>query len=80
MSENGIMSFDEIKKVIQGIEARIETLKSSRGAPSRGPVGFIRRKSVYFSTSDIKLLREQELTNEQEKTLKKLEKKIRKYS
>ena len=80
MSENGKMNFEEIEKVIRRIESRIETLRLSRGIPSSGQFGFIRRAPAYFSSSEIKMLREQELTKEQEKTLKKLEKKIKRYS
>ncbi|MDO9545397.1 MAG: hypothetical protein Q7J07_01445 [Pelolinea sp.] len=80
MSENEKMGFDEIEKVIKKIESRIETLRLSRGIPSNGPFGFIRRAPLYFSSSEIKMLREQELTKGQEKTLKKLEKKMRRYS
>ena len=79
MGDNEKMSFEDIKKVIQRIESRVYTLRLSKGAPINGPSGVARRSLVYFSSADIKLLRTQELTKEQEKTIMKLEKKIHKY-
>jgi hypothetical protein len=79
MSEDRKLSFDEIEQVIKKIESHLDTLKFSRGSQPNGPDGFIRRASLYFSSADIKMLRDQELTREQEKLLNKLEKKMKRY-